>query len=176
MVATPLPDIDNPVEQGVRQMWAAMEGMVRKSQWTIQHTGQAIWIEAMQSKKGQTLYCPLLAYMDADSVAKHVQPWQQILVFIARTQVPRIEKSPLYGIISRQRKKWQQLWQTATIGSPTERKKRERDSRKNNPERKRRAGPGGVQLAESRELSADFVAGDQDCPVHDYPEGIVAGS
>ncbi|KAE8384249.1 hypothetical protein BDV23DRAFT_189408 [Aspergillus alliaceus] len=55
MVATLLPDTDNPVEQGVRRMWAAMEGVVRKSQWTVQHTGQAIWIEAVRSEKGQTL-------------------------------------------------------------------------------------------------------------------------
>ncbi|KAE8383979.1 hypothetical protein BDV23DRAFT_189686 [Aspergillus alliaceus] len=106
MVATPLPNTDDPVEQGVQRMWAAIEGMVHKSQWTVQHTGQAIRIKAVRSEKGQTPYRPLLAYMDADSVAKHVQPWQQILAFIARTQVPRTEKSPPYGMTPRQRKKW----------------------------------------------------------------------
>ncbi|KAB8227345.1 uncharacterized protein BDW43DRAFT_316931 [Aspergillus alliaceus] len=62
MVAIPLPNTDDPVEQGVQRIWTAMEGV---------------------SEKGQTLYWPLLAYMNADSMAKHVQPWQQILAFIA---------------------------------------------------------------------------------------------
>ncbi|KAE8383989.1 hypothetical protein BDV23DRAFT_189672 [Aspergillus alliaceus] len=136
MVATLLPDTDDPVEQGVRRMWAAMEGVVRKSQWTVQHTGQAIRIEAVRSEKSQTPYRPLLAYMDADSVAKHVQPWQQILAFIARTQVPRTEKSPPYGMTPRQRKKWQQLWQIATAHVPTEGGEEERDSGEGDPERK----------------------------------------
>ncbi|KAE8386958.1 hypothetical protein BDV23DRAFT_186832 [Aspergillus alliaceus] len=35
MVATLLSDMDNPVEQGVWQMWAAIEGVVCKSQWTV---------------------------------------------------------------------------------------------------------------------------------------------
>ncbi|KAA8651125.1 uncharacterized protein ATNIH1004_000003 [Aspergillus tanneri] len=104
---------------GVQRIWKAMEGVVRKSQWTVQHTGQAIRIEAVRSEKGQTPYRPLQVYMDADSVAKHVQPWQQILAFIARTQAPHPEKRPPYGMTPRQRKKWRQLWQMASqISSP----------------------------------------------------------
>jgi hypothetical protein len=68
----------------------------------------------------QYSYRPLLEYMDADSVAKHLQPWQQILAFIALTQVPHTEKSPPYGMTPRQRKKWRQLWQMATTHSPAE--------------------------------------------------------
>lgn len=133
MVATPLPDADDPVEQGVWRMWVAMEGVVRKSQWTVQHTGQAIRIEAVRSEKGQTPYRPLLAYMDPDSVVKHMQPWQQILAFIARTQVPRTEKHPPYGMTPRQRKKWRQLWQMATAHSPTAENDKE-DSGEDDPE------------------------------------------
>ncbi|KAE8370983.1 hypothetical protein BDV26DRAFT_299251 [Aspergillus bertholletiae] len=51
--------------------------------------------------------------MDADSVVKHVQPWQQIVVFITRTQLAQEGKHPVYGMTPRQRKKWRQLWQTA---------------------------------------------------------------
>ncbi|KAE8384026.1 hypothetical protein BDV23DRAFT_189630 [Aspergillus alliaceus] len=65
--------------------------------------------------------------MDAESVAKHMQPWQQILAFIARTQAPRTETHPPYGMTPRQRKKWQQLWQLATAHSHTEGDFRERD-------------------------------------------------
>lgn len=70
-----------------------METVIRKSRQTVQHTGRAIRIEAVRSEKGQTPYRPLQAYMDANSVSKHVQPWQQILAFIARTQAPHTWKS-----------------------------------------------------------------------------------
>ena len=60
------------------------------------------------------------AYIDADGVAKHVQPWQQIVTFIARTQTARggeKRKYSVYRITPRQRKKWRQLWQMAQIES-----------------------------------------------------------
>ena len=69
-------------------------------------------MEAVRSEKGQTPYRPLQAYLDTDSVAKHVQPWQQIVAFIARTQVSQAGKHPAYGMTPRQRKKWRRLWQT----------------------------------------------------------------
>ncbi|KAE8155519.1 hypothetical protein BDV40DRAFT_306924, partial [Aspergillus tamarii] len=121
LVETPLADSDDPVEQGVRRIWEAMEGVVWKSQRTVQHTGQAIRVEAVRSEKGQISYRPLQAYMDADGVAKHVQLWQQIVAFIACTQIARggeqEGKRPVYGMTSRQRKKWRQLWQMAQIES-----------------------------------------------------------
>ena len=110
---TPLADSDNPVEQGVRRIWEAIKEIVRKSQRTVQHTGQAIRVEAVRSEKGQTPYRLLQVYMDADGVAKHIQPWQQIVAFIARIQIARggeqERKCPVYRITPRQRKKWRQL-------------------------------------------------------------------
>ncbi|KAE8410228.1 hypothetical protein BDV36DRAFT_302944 [Aspergillus pseudocaelatus] len=79
LVETPLADSNDPVEQGVRQIWEAIEGVVRKSQQTVQHTGQAIRVEA---------------------------PWQQIVAFIARTQTARggeqERKYPAYRMTPRQ--------------------------------------------------------------------------
>ncbi|KAA8646652.1 uncharacterized protein ATNIH1004_005327 [Aspergillus tanneri] len=51
----------DPVEQGVRHIWAAMEQVVRKSQRVVQHSGQVICVEAIRSEKGQTPYRPLQA-------------------------------------------------------------------------------------------------------------------
>lgn len=51
-------------------------------------------MEAVRSEKGQTSYWPLLAYMDEVVIQKYVQPWQQILAFIARTQAPHDWASP----------------------------------------------------------------------------------
>ncbi|KAA8647938.1 uncharacterized protein ATNIH1004_003820 [Aspergillus tanneri] len=75
-VAPPEEEPMDPVEQGVRHIWAAMEQVVRKSQRVVQHSGQAICIKAIQSEKGQTPYRPLQVYMDPESVVKHIQPWQ----------------------------------------------------------------------------------------------------
>ncbi|KAG2000743.1 hypothetical protein GB937_010882 [Aspergillus fischeri] len=61
-----------------------MEQVARKSQQTVQQCGQAI----------RTPYQPLLAYMDEAVIKKHVQPWQQILAFIAQTQAPHDWASP----------------------------------------------------------------------------------
>jgi transposase-like protein len=54
--------------------------------------------------------------MDEAAIQKHVHPWQQILAFIARTQVPHDWTSPKYGMTARQRKKWRQLWQLTGQG------------------------------------------------------------
>jgi hypothetical protein len=54
--------------------------------------------------------------MDEAAIQKHVHPWQQILAFIACTQVPHDWTSPKYRMTARQRKKWRQLWQLASQG------------------------------------------------------------
>ena len=82
-----LSDNTDSVEQRVRRIWKTIENIVRKSQQTVQYTGQTICVEAVRSEKGQILYRPLQVYMDADSVAKYIQLWQQILAFIACTQM-----------------------------------------------------------------------------------------
>ncbi|KAB8199118.1 hypothetical protein BDV34DRAFT_231508 [Aspergillus parasiticus] len=93
LIETLLLKSTDPVEQRVRRIWKAMEGMVWKSQRIVQHTGQAIRVEAIQSEKEQTLYRPLQAYMDADSMSQ-------------------AGKCPVYGMTPRQRKQWRRLWQT----------------------------------------------------------------
>ncbi|KAF7174589.1 hypothetical protein CNMCM5623_008049 [Aspergillus felis] len=101
-------------EQRVQVIWHTMEQVARKSQQTVQQCSQAIRVEAVRSEKGQTPHRPLLAYMDEAAIKKHVQPWQQILAFIARTQAPHDWASPRYGMTARQRQKWRQLWQLAS--------------------------------------------------------------
>jgi hypothetical protein len=43
-------------------------------------------LEAIQTEKHQTQYQPLQLYIDEKSISKHMRPWQQMLVFFARTQ------------------------------------------------------------------------------------------
>ena len=108
LVEMPLADSNNSVKQGIQRIWEAIERVVRKSQRTVQYTDQTIRVETVRSEKEQILYRPLQAYIDTDGVAKHIQPWQQIMAFIARTQTVcggEKRKCSVYGMTLRQRKK-----------------------------------------------------------------------
>jgi hypothetical protein len=125
----------DPTEQAVRVIWDAMDQLARRSQRTVQQCGAGIRVEAARTEAGQTPYKPLQAYMDEASIEKHVQPWQQVLAFIARTQAAQASRDgdshedggdgssghgcgnskwlgtlPAYGMTPRQRQKWQALW------------------------------------------------------------------
>jgi hypothetical protein len=72
-----------PVEA---EMWAAMEDLARFSQASIIHRiGVFVRLEAIRTEKHQTLFQPLQPYMDERSIGDHTRPWQQILMFFART-------------------------------------------------------------------------------------------
>ncbi|KAL4922956.1 uncharacterized protein BDV17DRAFT_296810 [Aspergillus undulatus] len=68
----------------------------------------------------QILYQPLRAYIDEKSIQDHVRPWQQVLLFIIRTQTdwPWKKKKPGYIITARQQKTWRRLWQLAMQAEP----------------------------------------------------------
>ncbi|KAH1303883.1 hypothetical protein KXX47_008497, partial [Aspergillus fumigatus] len=71
----------------------------------------AIYMEAVCTQAAELPHQPLLAYMDATSVWKHVQLWQQILGFFARMQHPQAWQSPVYQFTAWQQQKWARLWQ-----------------------------------------------------------------
>lgn len=66
------------------------------------YCGQAIRMEAVCTQAAELPHQLLLVYIDATSVWKHVQPWQQILGFFARTQHPQAWQSPMYQFTARQ--------------------------------------------------------------------------
>jgi hypothetical protein len=126
LVEAPEEDPEDHTEQATRVIWDAMDQLARRSQRTVQRCGAGIRVEAARMEAGQTPYQPLQAYMDEASIQKHVQPWQQVLAFIARTQAAAQQASeddgghrewlgrlPVYGMTPRQRRKWQVLWQLA---------------------------------------------------------------
>jgi hypothetical protein len=143
LVEAPMEDAEAPeedpkdrTEQAVRVIWDAMDQLARRSQRTMQRCGAGIRVEAARTEAGQTPYRPLQAYMDETSIQKHVQPWQQALAFIARTQAAQqagqerdggggrrewLGRLPVYGMTPRQRQKWQVLWQLAMPLAPAER-------------------------------------------------------
>ena len=99
----------------VHVLQETMAQLVRKSQQTVQHCGHAIRIEAVRTETSQTPYRPLMAYMNPDQIQKHVQPWQQVLGVIARTQAdwPWKAQRLVYGMTARQQRYWQRLWELA---------------------------------------------------------------
>ncbi|KAL2801510.1 hypothetical protein BJX63DRAFT_426676 [Aspergillus granulosus] len=86
VVATPNPELDDPVSRATRVVWETMEQLARWSQQTVKHCSNGIRMLAVSMMPNQTPYQPLRAYMDEKSIQDHMRPWQQILLFIIRTQ------------------------------------------------------------------------------------------
>jgi hypothetical protein len=89
VVATPAEDEEDPVRRATRVVWDTMEHVARRSQQTVKHCGNGIRMAAVSTVPNQTPHQPLRAYMNEKSIQDHVRPWQQILVFIARSGARR---------------------------------------------------------------------------------------
>jgi hypothetical protein len=88
----------------MRAIWEAIDGVARISQRITKQTGHLIRIEAARTEKDQSPHQPLQAYMDEEQIQRHVEPWQQVLMFFARTQVDHDWPSPPYRFTPRQRR------------------------------------------------------------------------
>ncbi|KAJ6113213.1 hypothetical protein N7523_006530 [Penicillium sp. IBT 18751x] len=102
-IATPNPDTEGP--EGID----AMDQIARVSQRITKQCGHLIRIEAARTEKDQSPHQLLQAYMDIDNIIRHVELWQRVLMFFARTQQPHEWRSPRYRFISRQQRAWQAL-------------------------------------------------------------------
>jgi hypothetical protein len=56
--------------------------------------GVFVRLEAIRTEMQQTRFQPLQPYMDKKAIVKHTRPWQQMLMFFARTQREHVWKSP----------------------------------------------------------------------------------
>ncbi|KAF3032558.1 hypothetical protein E8E12_001438 [Didymella heteroderae] len=113
-VADPDPRQEQQAEPIEAAMWAAMEGLARFSQASVIHRiGVFVRLEAIRTEKHQTRFQPLQPYMDQKSIGDHTRPWQQILMFFARTQREHAWKSPAYRFTRRQREAWEALVEAA---------------------------------------------------------------
>jgi hypothetical protein len=105
-------DKGEPVEAAI---WAAMAGLMRFSQASvIERVGIFVQLEAIRTERHQTQFKPLQPYMDKETIVKHTRPWQQVLMFFARTQKEHEWKSPQYRFRRRQREAWEALVREAT--------------------------------------------------------------
>jgi hypothetical protein len=103
-ITDPNPRKEEEAEPVEAAIWAAMDGVARFSQTSVvDRIGVFVRLEAIRTEKHQTRFQPLQPYMDKDAIVKHVRPWQQMLMFFARTQKEHTWKSPLYRFTRRQR-------------------------------------------------------------------------
>ncbi|OQE13816.1 hypothetical protein PENFLA_c043G10841, partial [Penicillium flavigenum] len=77
-------------------IWDSMAAVARISQKVSARVGHTIQIEAIRVERDKTPSKPLQAYMVEEAIVKHSIPWQQVLMFFARTQ-----------------RAWEKLWDEA---------------------------------------------------------------
>jgi hypothetical protein len=121
-IETPTEDAEGP-EATARVIWAAMLGVASKSQNITKQTGHLLRIEAARTDMQSIPSKPLQAYMhESTDLERHVDPYQRILMFFARTQARHEWNSPVYRFSRRQRAAWDALWRAAEgrthIGRP----------------------------------------------------------
>jgi hypothetical protein len=88
-----------------------------QSKCFIHRVGNFVRLEAIRTEKHQTRYLPLQPYMDERPIGEQVRPWQQMLIFFARTQREHTRKSSKYRFTRRQRKAWEALVEGAERGT-----------------------------------------------------------
>jgi hypothetical protein len=87
-----------------------MAGLTQFSQASvIERVGIFVRLEAIRTEKHQTQHKPLQPYIDQEAIVKHARPWQQVLMFFARTQKEHGWKSPQYQFTRRQQEAWEAL-------------------------------------------------------------------
>ena len=68
---------------------------------------------AVQTERDQVRYEPLQPYWDEKNISRRCRPWQQILMFFARTQREHEWSSPRYRFNRQQRRAWERLLEEA---------------------------------------------------------------
>lgn len=93
--------------------------MAQTSQQITKHCSHLIRTEIVRTEQEELPKTPLQAYMDPDSIHRHIHPWQQIIGFFVRTQITPDETHPLYHFNPRQHRAWETLWRVAVNGTRT---------------------------------------------------------
>jgi superfamily II DNA or RNA helicase len=110
-VREPDPDAEEESEQEPVEavIWKAMEDVAVASQKTVKDSGIMVRMHAIRTEKEQVRYEPLQPYWNEKDVRRRCRPWQQMLMFFARTQRRHEWSSPPYRFNQRQHRAWEQL-------------------------------------------------------------------
>jgi hypothetical protein len=82
----PADDAEGP-ERAMLTIWEAMGRLATVSQEIAKACGHLLRIDVARTMKDESPHKPLLAYLDTTTIKRHVQPWQEIMMFFARRQV-----------------------------------------------------------------------------------------
>lgn len=99
-------DEEEPIEAAI---WQAMGEIAAISQRSVKQSGVMLRLEAIRTEMHQTQYHPLQPYQDEKTIKDHCRPWQQMLMFIVRTQREHEWKSPAYKFTRWQFKAYRRL-------------------------------------------------------------------
>jgi hypothetical protein len=89
-------------------IWQTMGELIRYCQNSVKHrVGIFVRLEAIRTEKHQTRHHPLQPYMAKETLVKYSRPWQQVLMFLARTQAVHDWASPEYELTTDQMRAWQ---------------------------------------------------------------------
>jgi len=109
LIQIPDPDPEDPVSQ----ICQAVNYMACTSQQIAKQCGYLIRTEIVRTETDTLPKTPLQAYIDLESITKHIHLWQQIVCFFARTQQAPNTDCPYYRFNRRQHHTWNTLWRLA---------------------------------------------------------------
>ncbi|KAK1807894.1 hypothetical protein LTR12_017752 [Friedmanniomyces endolithicus] len=94
-------------------LWKSMGELAAISQATVEQSGVMLRMEAVRSEVDQQRFAPLRPYQEAASIERHCRPWQQMLMFLVRTQRPHDWHSPVYRFNRRQKAAFEAMIEAA---------------------------------------------------------------
>src|SRR6186713_1535079 len=118
---------DEEEEPVAHAMWQIMVETIEYCQSSVvDRVGIFVRHEAVRTEKQQTRYQPLKPYKEAGDLTRNSKPWQQVLMFFARTQGNHEWSSPEYKFTSRQSAAWLKFERMAVQDAEQKKQKRQR--------------------------------------------------
>ena len=96
-------------EKVAAAIWQAMGEVASISQTTVSRSGVMLRFEAIRTEANKISYHPLEPYQDRTQIGRQGRAWQQIMMFIVRTQRQHQWKSPIYRLNQRQKRAFERL-------------------------------------------------------------------
>jgi hypothetical protein len=85
-----------------RYLWDTVGEVAAQSQQTVAESGVMLRFEAVRTELEQVRYHPLEPYRNRSTINERCRPWQQIVLFLFRTQQAHEWQSPQYQFNHRQ--------------------------------------------------------------------------
>ncbi|CAG8195842.1 unnamed protein product [Penicillium olsonii] len=110
------PDADDPRPQAhiANALCSALHAAARASQQATAASGRMIRLEITRTEREKQPAKPLEAYLQFESLLRHCEPWENILLFFLRNGPHGHSSGPRFHFTPTQRRAWDQLYEAAT--------------------------------------------------------------